>query len=386
MEKKGKVLITDANYKHTLGAIRSLSKSGFSVDAISDNVSLARCSRYLKKASFRDSNFNEQNIDLFTNFLKKSNYDVLLPIGAKSVLFTAKYKELFEKYVKIPFPSYDKVSFCLDKYKIKNTSSSIGLNVPKSWSFNSFHELKNKIDDIEYPVVIKGRNEIFNKNPEYASNHDSLLKILNSWQSKLDIMNLSEVIIEKRVIGDGYGFFALYRYGKCVQFFMHKRIREFPITGGPSTCAESVYNEDLLEHGKKLLDYIKWHGVAMVEFIRDNLTKEFYVIETNPKFWGSLDLAIECGVDFPTLAVEMAMGNELDINKDYKIGVKYHWPLNGEMLHLINRPRSFFSIIKDLFDPKVKSNIILRDPLPILLSALKEIKSLIIYVKSTILS
>lgn len=83
---------------------------------------------------------------------------------------------------------------------------------------------------------------------------------------------------------------------------MHRRIREVP----PSSAAESTYNSELLKLGRKILELLNWHGVAMVEFRRDSATGEFKLIEINPKFWGTLDLAIAAEIDFPHLAVQMA--------------------------------------------------------------------------------
>ena len=43
---------------------------------------------------------------------------------------------------------------------------------------------------------------------------------------------------------------------------------------------------------------LKWHGVAMVEFKKKFLTNKLYLMEINPKFWGSHDLAIASGINF----------------------------------------------------------------------------------------
>ena len=42
-------------------------------------------------------------------------------------------------------------------------------------------------------------------------------------------------------------------------FFMHKRIREFPITGEASTCAESIFDDKLKKVGLELLQSLRWH-------------------------------------------------------------------------------------------------------------------------------
>jgi len=61
------------------------------------------------------------------------------------------------------------------------------------------------------------------------------------------------------------------------------------MTGGPSTVAESIYDEELKRQGLLLLEALNWHGVAMVEFKKDSRDNEFKLMEINPKFWGSLD-------------------------------------------------------------------------------------------------
>ncbi|MCK7577967.1 MAG: ATP-grasp domain-containing protein [Chromatiales bacterium] len=62
----------------------------------------------------------------------------------------------------------------------------------------------------------------------------------------------------------------------------------------------------MLAMAKKLLDAVSWHGVAMVEF-RVTLEGKPYLMEINTRFWGSLQLAIDAGVDFPYWLIRFAM-------------------------------------------------------------------------------
>jgi protein-tyrosine-phosphatase len=81
--------------------------------------------------------------------------------------------------------------------------------------------------------------------------------------------------------------------------FVHERVHEVPLTGGGSTYRKSVPPDALIvSAAKRLLDALKWHGVAMVEFKRDD-NGTFHLMEINPRLWGSLALAIDAGVDFP---------------------------------------------------------------------------------------
>jgi predicted ATP-grasp superfamily ATP-dependent carboligase len=57
-----------------------------------------------------------------------------------------------------------------------------------------------------------------------------------------------------------------------------------------------------------LLGQFDWQGVAMVEFKVEANTGTPYLLEVNGRFWGSLQLAIDAGVDFPALLVDAATG------------------------------------------------------------------------------
>jgi predicted ATP-grasp superfamily ATP-dependent carboligase len=141
---------------------------------------------------------------------------------------------------------------------------------------------------------------------------------------------------------------------------MHKRIREYPPSGGPSVVAEAYYNEQILKDGTRMLDELQWEGVAMVEFKKDNKTGIYNLMEINAKFWGSLDLALVCGANFPQLLINDALGKEIQ-KWNYK-QKRFQWILNGDLFYLFERPWRFCLFIRDLFVSK--NDIWLRDIVP----------------------
>ena len=91
----------------------------------------------------------------------------------------------------------------------------------------------------------------------------------------------------------------------------------------------------LQEFSQRLLDSVGWHGVAMVEF---KMTPEGtpYLIEINGRFWGSLQLAIDAGVDFPWLLYRVVLGQSVEPVDNYAVGVRNLWLL-GDLDHLYLR-------------------------------------------------
>ena len=103
--------------------------------------------------------------------------------------------------------------------------------------------------------------------------------------------------------------------------------------------AESIaLDTELVAQSEALLDQFGWQGVAMVEFKREETTGTPYLMEINGRFWGSLQLAISAGVDFPALLVALARGEFVNAVDAYRIGVRNRWWW-GDVDHLITRLR-----------------------------------------------
>jgi predicted ATP-grasp superfamily ATP-dependent carboligase len=125
--------------------------------------------------------------------------------------------------------------------------------------------------------------------------------------------------------------------GKIVASFGHRRIREKPPSGGVSVLSESTNPPAaLIDVSAALLQALGWDGIAMVEFKLDHESGRHVLMEINGRLWGSLQLAIDAGVDFPGLLVSLALGERPEPQASYRIGVRTRWTL-GDFDHLIAR-------------------------------------------------
>jgi predicted ATP-grasp superfamily ATP-dependent carboligase len=142
---------------------------------------------------------------------------------------------------------------------------------------------------------------------------------------------------------------------------MFKEIRSVPVRGGSASYAESFYDPTLKEYGMRLLGSLNWHGVANIEFKLEKSTGRLKLMEVNPKFWASLEVALRAGVNFPYDVIQVAMGKELAYSEEYERGLRFHFPLPRELMHLRENPKALPRVISDCLDPRVKSNVWLRD-------------------------
>jgi predicted ATP-grasp superfamily ATP-dependent carboligase len=107
----------------------------------------------------------------------------------------------------------------------------------------------------------------------------------------------------------------------------------------------------------------------MVEFKIDSRDGTAKLLEVNPRFWGSLALAINTGVNFPYLLTLLALGLDFTAVHTYRLGHLCRWLLPGDILHFLQNPNrwrlkpSFFQFRR----PNMSYDIIdMDDPLPIL--------------------
>jgi predicted ATP-grasp superfamily ATP-dependent carboligase len=147
------------------------------------------------------------------------------------------------------------------------------------------------------------------------------------------------VLIQQRVSGPGVGVFLLRWNGTIRAAFAHRRLREFPPSGGVSVTCESIpLPDDLRARATALVEALDWQGVAMVEFKQDLRSGRFFLMEVNPRFWGSLQLAIDAGVDFPWYLTQLALGFDPGPEPVWTPGVRSRWEW-GDRNYLIARLR-----------------------------------------------
>lgn len=357
-----KVLITDGNFKHTLAAVRALGKKGHTVTVLSHLPgSIAFHSKYCCHHAIapdpeRDSRFAAFLLD----YVKKNTFDVLLPVSFAAVMQAAGIRAELEKYVLVPLADDPALKIAGSKDQTIRFAETIGIRVPKTWYPRTEADIATIAREVSWPAVVKGSEE--SGYVRYANRPEDLIAHYRA------IARYSPVI-QEYIPGEGYGFFALYNRGKAKAIFMHRRVREYPVTGGPSSVAESVYDPALRDAGLAILDALRWHGVAMAEFKRDAVTGEYVLMEINPKFWGSLGLAIASGVDFPDLACRMAFDGDIKPVCTYATGVKYRWLLPADLFHVMTNPRSLPQFIRDFGDRRMQYDIDLLDPVPAFLQA-----------------
>jgi predicted ATP-grasp superfamily ATP-dependent carboligase len=356
-----RILVTDGDYKHTLGIVRCLAGGGHAVYVASiASRCLSGFSRYcagvLVTCNWHQDNNEQAYIDQLGRHCLDNHIDLVIPVGYKNCELISKHKIKLEGITRMLIADYEQIRFAADKARVLQLADALSISIPVTYYPVSMSELPSIAGGMKYPCVIKSRYEHGINVIAYPNSAEDLQKKYVEIVDRYKFTNGDLPMVQEYISGSGCGFFALYINGVCRRVFMHKRLREFPVTGGASVKCVSIYDRNLLDAGTKLLDALKWHGVAMVEFKRDR-EGNYYLMEINPKYWGSTELAIASGLPFPLLTVQYIGGEDIPYSEHYDSNIIYHWPLNGDLLHGLHRPGRLGSIILDCLNYKVKSNL-----------------------------
>lgn len=363
------VLLLDGDTKHALAVTRSLGKHGIEahVGAPSRLRNYAGFSRYCRRrVTYPPLEKTGEFIASLANTLKTGGYEVTLPLKTPCAPIVCKHKAELEPFTRLVLPDYSMMRIASNKRLTFQFLDAKGFPAPKTYFFESIEELTAAADGLNYPVVIKkalGSGGIY-----FANSPRELIECFSRFSEPgTGPEEPAQPIIQEYIPGEGFGFFALYNRGKPRAIFMHHRLKEYPVTGGPSVMAASFYDEALETLGLSVLTALNWHGVAMVEVKKDSRDGKYKIMEINPKFWGSLDLAIASGVDFPLLTYRLAMDGDVTPVFDYRVGLKFRWLIPGELLRLFALPGETGIFFKDFFRPPCAYDFDFRDPLPHLL-------------------
>lgn len=337
-----RVFVTDGHWRKTLAVIRSLGKKGLAVTGgessrVATSLFSKYCSRRVAYPSVR--RHPKAFLAFLRRELKEVNYDLVMPMEEETLLLLAQHREELAPVDRFPMPPYEAVVQVRDKGWLLQHASQQGIPIPRTFWVENLDDLKAVKDHIPSPWVIKPRVSSGSFGIAYVEEEGDLLAAYQEVHKQFPFPLIQERIPPQ---GEAFGCSALMgRGGEVKARFTHRRLREYPITGGPSTLRESVRHDQIEELGIQLLRSLQWYGVAMVEFKVDPRDNQPKLMELNPRFWGSLALAIHAGVDFPYLVYKMAMGEDFDPVLEYEQGVRCRWLLPGDILHFLTNPRRF---------------------------------------------
>ena len=391
----GRVVVTDGEFKHTLGIVRALAARGHEVHVVAQSSRAPSVHSKAVRAwhtapAPSAAGYDARLVEIATGLSPVS----VVAVGNGSVAAADRLRDAWPKGVRCALPPGEAFAIANDKARTGEIARASGVRTPRERVVEDEAAARAALAEFGSPLVLKSAREEGRKVVRYVRDQAELAEAFHDVRTR----SSAGVLAQEYIGGDGWGFSALYWHGRRVRHFMHRRVREWPPSGGASACAESVPEFPELEHaGTALLDALKWHGVAMVEFKGSRAphpdpaarsdgvgmsanrpspdppldtamkpapaSASLALMEINAKFWGSHDAALASGVNFPSDLVALMEGRELPPQVPYP-PMRISWPLGGDLWHGLFQPTALIPVLRDALSPAVAHTWRADDPGP----------------------
>lgn len=288
-----------------LTVLRELGQHGVPVIAIGKSMdAIGRWSRHTARFLVRPS--NRALSDWLPELIAETGAAVLLAVSEGDLLALADLPKVIGG-CRILTPRREQLDIVLDKQRTLVVAATLGMDVPASWQPVGGEDFTARAAALAYPVVLKWRDPPavwarlaaaglpFEK-VEHVAGPEALLAALARYDGLGDWP-----LVQGYCAGHGFGQMLMMAEGRARLRFQHRRIREYPATGGVSTLCASVpdaLHAAQMAKSEALLAAIGWQGPAMVEYRHDPATGRYWLMEVNGRFWGSLPLASQSGAGF----------------------------------------------------------------------------------------
>lgn len=334
-----RVLVTDAQWNKSVAAIRALGGRGVPVTAgEATRLAAGLFSRYVSRRLVYPSPVTSPGrfLSALVRELSRGGYGVVLPMELSTLLLLSRHRQAILPYARFPFAPHAVLARTARKWPVAAAAARWGIPVPRTRRLPRGDAVRDLTDDLlrdpGLPLVLKADLSEGGRGLFYCREAGEVTAALAA-VARSGAPYVAQTMLPPG--GDSLGVSVLLgEAGEVLGLAGHRRLRQYPLGGGPSTCREAFLCPEAADNAVRLLRAMQFTGLAMVEFRVDPRDGRPYVLEVNPKFWGSLPLAIASGVDFPYLVYAWALGLPLPQCRQ-RPGVVLRNLLPGDLLHLL---------------------------------------------------
>lgn len=209
--------------------------------------------------------------------IKENEIDFFFPVINSTLTTFLSFKEEYGHSLDY-MSNLEDYQMLNDKASLYHLAVELGIKVPRHY---------NSVEEAIVPFVIKPTNRSGAIGVKYVTNVKDKHKYHDDTQQ----------IIQEFIKGTGVGYSFYCKEGKIITALGHKRLAEYPISGGPSTYRENYTDERFAEIASKIIKERNYTGFVMLEFKLTN-NNELFLLEANPRIWGSINQGLVNGVNY----------------------------------------------------------------------------------------
>jgi predicted ATP-grasp superfamily ATP-dependent carboligase len=319
------VLILGFMPRIVLPIARSLQRHKVPVDV----ASFQSASRIPSSAISESRNIPRPDVDRrefvkqLRGFIQERGHDMLIPADDWMLTAVVEHYDDLADLLQVGCPPPAITRLVLEKSSTLAIAQRCGIEVPRTVLITNSSQLHDLVGSLSFPWVLKPSQRETRTEEMKSCSFRTAEEVAKKFPPGHQFT--PPMLVQEYCAGDGVGVEMLLHHGQCMAMFQHRRLKEFPYTGGASVIAVAEEpNPSLTQSSLALLQALQWQGVAMVEY-KIGPDGRAVLMEVNGRYWGTIALPISAGIDFPLYHWKLAHGERPEIPKTYAVGTKWRW-------------------------------------------------------------
>lgn len=317
------VLLVDDGYYGSLAAVRALRAAGYApwLAVTEPGTYAARSRAVAGTVSVPNPSFDGKGfVRELAAAAARLSIAAVLPSGETHFLALADRYANFAG-IALGAPSRESGARATDKALLSKLAAAAGLQTPPT--AKAVRGDGKTVSVFGFPAIVKPlRSKI--RNPDgtvsawsacYASTERAAEEALGAFPGR-------EGLIQPYIPGQLVSVSGVSWEGELVCALHQASPRIWPMPTGVSAYAETIPPDAERERGVgRLLRAIGWSGLFQAQFIRDPRGVH-YLIDLNPRIYGSLALAVAAGLNLPGIWVDLLLGRQPNVG-GYRVGTRF---------------------------------------------------------------
>ncbi|XMO86128.1 ATP-grasp domain-containing protein [Algibacter sp. AS12] len=309
------ILIPDGEAPVLMIVLNCLSEiQGIKIHVMSDDPDIPmKHSKKVTKFYYRQKTESATDyINNINDITKNQDIDLVMPIFEDSIGLITKYIDLITTPHKLALlPSHSNFKKAINKGTLTSFLKTIGLPYPKSQVITE--GLTPDLNKVTYPVLIK---------PIESPGGGLGIKVFREEFEFLDFINSNDsknnYLVQDYIEGYDIDCSVLCKKGEVLAYTIQKPNMFGGSKFAPQISFKFVKEDAIIDQVKTLMKALDWSGVAHLDMRFDENSKNYKVVEINPRFWGSLEASLFAGVNFPYLYYLSSLDKSFE-TPDYKL-------------------------------------------------------------------
>ncbi len=265
-----------------------------------------------------------QFVQQLRDFIQQGGHDMVVPADDQVLVAMGEHYNDFKDLTHFACPPPEITARVLNKASTLEAAQKCGIQIPNTKLIFSTAQLLELVGSVPFPWVIKTGSKETRVEETKSYTFSTADELKSKFPTNREF--IPPLLLQEYCPGVGVGVEMLIHQGECLAVFQHRRLQEFPYTGGYSVTAIAERPAPVLvEKSLALLRALRWEGPAMVEFKVNTGAGNAVLMEVNGRYWGTIALPIIAGINFPLYHWQLAHGEIPAVPDNYAVGTKWRW-------------------------------------------------------------